>query len=637
MKAMDEHTVAPYGSWRSPITAEMVSRHSLRLQGTAIDGEFTYWIESRPAEGGRCVLVRSRGRGAEEVSSNRFNVRSAVHEYGGGAYAVSSGAVVFSNLADSRLYRIEPGGRTRPITPVGKLRYGDLQIDARRNRVICILEDHSNEGEVKNSLVAIDLESGGLRTLESGEDFYSSPRIGPKGDRLAWISWNHPLMPWEGTKLWSAPLDEKGSPGKAMLVAGGVEESVLQPEWSPEGELYNVSDSSGWWNLYRWDGHSNEALAAMEADFGRPQWTLGESTYAIFPDGRIICSFARGGVWHLAFLGSNGLDIIECPYTEISQVRAGPFGAAFLGGSPKEATSVVHLGEGGFKMLRRSGEEEIDPGYISRPVAFEFLGSEGRPTYAFYYPPKSRDHLAPEEERPPLLVICHSGPTSAASTTLNLLIQFWTSRGFAAVDVNYGGSTGYGREYRERLKGLWGVVDVEDCERAALHLSNEGFADARRLIIRGGSAGGYTALSLLAFRDSFRAGAIYYGISNLVGIASETHKFESHYNEWLVGPQGSDMCKERSPLYHADRIDCPAIFFQGLEDHVVPPNQTIGIYEAMKARGILVSYLSFPREGHGFRDGKNVKRALEAELYFYGRILGIEPSEQLEVVRIENM
>jgi dipeptidyl aminopeptidase/acylaminoacyl peptidase len=513
--------------------------------------------------------------------------------------------------------------------------------------MVCVCEEHTIAGrEAVNTLVSLDLNGREpAQVLVSGNDFYASPRLSSDGSRLAWLTWNHPNMPWDGTELWVGELGADGSLGRTERIAGGVDESIFQPEWSPDGVLYFVSDRTGWWNLHRWrDGRVEPAVETdMEAEFGRPQWVFGMSTYALESAGRIICAYTEQGTWHLASLdtATGQLTPIETPYSTVAQVRATRGRVLFAGGSPTEPTSVVQLdlATGQFEVLRRSSEVAVDPGYLSPPRALEFPTEGDLTAHALFYPPKNRDYAAPPGERPPLLVISHGGPTSAASGTLNLSVQYWTSRGIAVLDVNYGGSTGYGRAYRQRLEGQWGVVDVDDCANGARYLVEQDEVDGDRLITRGGSAGGYTTLCALTFRDVFRAGASYFGVSNLEALAKETHKFESRYLDWLIGPypERADLYRERSPMYFTDRLSCPVIFFQGLEDKVVPPNQAELMVEALRARGLPVAYVPFEGEQHGFRRAENIKRALDAELYFYSRVFGFKLAERVEAVPIDNL
>lgn len=641
--------VAPHGAWKSPITSDLVAAASVRLDRISVDGDRLYWIESRPAEQGRCVLVRCDATGqAADVTPAPYNVRTRVHEYGGGEYLVTGGVVFFANYADQRVYRLEPapGARPEPITPERPLRYADFLLDRGRNRLICIREDHSDPAhEAVNALVSLDAagDAAGGRVLVEGNDFYASPSLSPDGKRLAWLTWRHPNMPWDGTELWVGELDGAGDIQRAEQVAGGEDESVFQPQWSPDGVLHFVSDRTGWWNLYRWQDGRAEPLAPMDAEFGLPQWVFGRSTYAFESAQRIVCTFRRAGAWQLALLdtASRTLTPIETPYIEIDNVRAGRGKAFFLGGSPVETASVVayDLDTRQAAVKRRSTVAAVDAGYLSVPRAVEFPTTGGLTAFGNYYPPANRDYVAPPGEKPPLLVFSHGGPTSNSPTTLRLAIQYWTSRGIAVLDVNYGGSTGYGRAYRQRLTGSWGIVDVDDCANGAMHLAGQGEVDPARLAIRGGSAGGYTTLSALTFRNVFKAGASHYGIADLEGLALDTHKFESRYLDHIVGPypERRDLYVERSPIHFTERLACPIIFFQGLEDVVVLPNQAETMFAAVRAKGLPTAYLPFEGEGHGFRRAENIKRSLDAELYFYGRVFGFELAEPVEPVAIENL
>jgi dipeptidyl aminopeptidase/acylaminoacyl peptidase len=643
---MTKPNVAPYGSWKSPITSDLIVAGTIKVGQVLLDGDDVIWTEMRPAEGGRYVLVRRSADGrTSDLIPPPWNARTRVHEYGGGAAVVADGTVYFSNWEDQRMYRLDPGGQPRPITPEGKLRYADGALDRNRERMICVREDHTaTDREAVNQLVSLDLAGEGeARVLVSGNDFYATPRISPDGTRLAWLTWNHPNMPWDGTELWVGELQADGSLGQVERVAGGISESIFQPEWSPDGVLYFISDWTGWWNLYRWRGGQVEPVVQMEAEFGLPQWVFGRSTYAFASARRIICAYTQHGTWQLASLdtATGALTPIETPYTEIEYVRAGPDRVVFYGGSPTEPESIVQLdlATGRIEVLRRATEVTVGAGYLSEPRAIDFPTENGLMAHALYYPPKNRDHVAPEGERPPLLVISHGGPTGATTSTLSLSIQYWTSRGIAVLDVNYGGSTGYGRAYRERLEGQWGIVDVDDCANGARYLAEREEVDGERLIIRGGSAGGYTTLCALTFRDVFKAGASYYGVSDLEALAKETHKFESRYLDRLVGPypERKDLYEERSPIRFADRISCPVIFFQGLEDQVVPPSQAELMVEPLRAKGLAVAYVPFEGEQHGFRRAENIKRALDAELYFYSRVFGFELAEPVEPVEIDNL
>ena len=647
---MTEPRVAPYGSWKSPITSDLIVAGTVGLGQIALDGPDVYWVEQRPFEGGRNVVVRRTPDGrTADVTPPPFNARTRVHEYGGGAFAVADGVVCFASYDDQRLYRQDPGQAPWPITPAAELRYADGVVDRRRGRMVCVREDHTvPEREAVNALVSLDLDGrDDAQVLASGYDFYSSPRLSPDGSRLAWLAWRHPNMPWDGAELWVGELTADGTIASVTLVAGGAtggnEESIFQPEWSPDGILYFVSDRTGWWNLYRWLDGRVEPLCPMAAEFGRPQWVFGLSTYAFESASRIVCTYAEQGTWRLATLDTATLRLtpLDLPYTEVREVRALP-GRAVLGvGSPTESSSIValDLATGRVEYLRRSSEVAVDAGYLSVPQAVEFPTEHGLTAHALYYAPRNRDYEAPAGELPPLLVKSHGGPTSATSTTLRLEIQYWTSRGIAVLDVNYGGSTGYGRAYRQRLNGQWGIVDVDDCVNGARYLVERGEVDGNRLCISGGSAGGYTTLAALTFRRTFKAGASYYGVSDLEALAKDTHKFESRYLDSMVGPYPArrDLYVARSPISHVDQLACPVVFFQGLEDKVVPPDQAERMVEALRAKGLPVAYVAFEGEQHGFRRAEHIKRSLDGELYFYSKVFGFELAEPIEPLPIENL
>ena len=646
--------IAPYGSWKSPVTTDLIVSGAVGLGQISLDGSDVYWVEMRPSEGGRMVIVRRGPDGiSADVTPGPYSVRTRVHEYGGGAFLVADGTVFFSNFADQRMYRQKPGAEPKAITPEAPLRYADGAFDARRGRVICVREDHSSEGDPVNAIVAVDAEGvAAQQALYNGSDFCAAPRLSPDGNRLAWLSWNHPSMPWEGTTLLLADFDSEGRLGEIQVIAGGPsansgwDESVLQPLWSPEGELYFVSDRNGWWNLYRWRDGEVQPVLEMEAEFARPQWVFDPASYGFLDGGRIACSYVERGVWGIGIIdaGTGVLTRPDLPYSEMGrgELRVSGNRVVFSAGAPDNPMSLMSLdvATGAVEILQQAHELEVDATtYLSAPEPVEFESTDGRTAHAFYYPPRNPDFTAPEGEKPPLLVKSHGGPTAAASTALDLGIQFWTSRGFGVVDVNYGGSTGYGTEYRRRLNGTWGIVDVDDCVNAARFLAARGDADRERLAIDGGSAGGYTTLAALTFHDVFRAGASYYGVSDLEALAKETHKFESRYLDSLVGPypERQDLYVERSPIHHTHLLSCPLLLLQGLEDEIVPPNQAEMMFEAVKSKGLPTAYVPFEGEQHGFRRSENIKRALEAELYFYSRVFGFELADDVEPVKIENL
>ncbi len=637
--------VSPYGSWKSPISVEVVATGEVGLEQVRLDAGDIYWIERRAQEGGRKVIVRrSRDGVVADVTPVRFNARTRVHEYGGGDYAVADGTVVFSNFTDQGLYLQESQSDPKPLTSTPDMRYADGQIDGRRNRLFSVREDHSSPGEAVNTIASINLNGVNAgKVILSGTDFYSSPRLSPDGSQLAWLMWNHPNMPWDGTELWVGKLSDDGSVTEQERVAGGVDESIFQPEWSPSGTLYFVSDRTGWWNLYRWQEYKIEPLCPLDAEFGQPQWVFGTSLYAFASEQRIVCTYTKNGHDYLATLDTKTrkLETVELPFTTISQIRAGDARVVFIGASGTEATSIVSLDlvTKSFEVLRRSRETAVDDGYIAAGQSIEFPTAGGLTAHGYFYPPRNRDYAAPAHEKPPLLVMSHGGPTSSTSSSLKYSIQYWTSRGIAVLDVNYGGSSGYGRAYRQRLNGNWGIVDVDDCVNGARYLAERGEVDGDRLAIRGGSAGGYTTLCALTFRDTFKAGASHYGISDLEALAKDTHKFESRYLDGLIGayPERRDLYVERSPIHFIDRLNCPMILFQGLEDKVVPPNQAEKMVEAVRAKKLAVAYLTFEGEQHGFRRAENIKRVLEAELYFYSKVFGFTLAEPVEPIEIVNL
>jgi dipeptidyl aminopeptidase/acylaminoacyl peptidase len=642
---MSNPTAAPYGSWKSPITADVAISDYVVPGQIRIDTTDIYWLELRPVEGGRYVIVRRTPDGdTSDITPETFSARTKVHEYGGGQYIVQDGVIYFSNFGDQRIYRQTAGEDPLPLTDEAEMRYADGKFDQLRSRIIYVREDHTGPGEAVNTLVGIGLEQGGVgEVLVSGSDFYSSPRLSPDGSKLAWLSWNHPNMPWDGTELWVADIAESGTLEGAQLVAGSTEESIFQPEWSPDGVLHFVSDRNGWWNLYRWSGGEAEPLLEMEAEFGAPQWLFGWKRYDFESAEKIICTYKQMGSSHLARLdtGSKQLELIETPYSTIWEVWVRSGEAVFIAGSPTEPSSVVKLDleSHQIEVLRRGREVTIDAGYFSMPESIEFPTEGGRTAYAIYYPPRNQDFTGPQDEKPPLVVMSHGGPTGSTSTVLDYDIQYLTSRGIAVVDVNYGGSTGYGRKYRERLDSEWGVVDVDDCVNAAKYLADRGIVDGDKLAINGGSAGGYTTLAALTFRDVFSAGASHFGISDLETMTQDTHKFESRYLDRLVGPypERADIYRERSPIHFIDQLTTPIILLQGLEDEIVPPDQSEKMFEAVRAKGIPTAYLPFEGEQHGFRKAENVKRALEAELYFYSKVFGFDLADEIEPVAIANL
>ncbi len=638
--------VSSFGTWKSPITSDLIVSDTIKLEQIALDGTDIYWIERRPSENGRNVIVRISPDGIiADMLPSSYNARSSVHEYGGGCFAVSKGTIYFSNFSDQQVYRVRAGSVPQPITFSEKMRYADFVIDEKRNRIICVCEDHRiSDLEPGNMLVSISLDGrSASQPLVSGNDFYSSPRISPDGTQLAWLTWNHPNMPWDGTELWIGKFGEDGSIIESKCVTGNTKESIFQPEWSPDGILHFVSDKTGWWNLYRWEGGSVIALHEMEAEFGVPQWVFGLSTYAFVSPHIIVCSFIKQGTTYLGYLDTKTgkLDYNGSSYSRIEWLHASTEQAVFVCSSPIQSPMVVKLDLDTLttQALQQSSETTIETDYLSIAKPLEFPTEHDLKACAFFYLPQNRDYIAPPGELPPLLVQSHGGPTGMTYSELDLEIQYWTSRGIAVLDVNYGGSTGYGRSYRQRLEGQWGIVDVDDCVNGAKYLVEQKLVDGNRLAITGGSAGGYTTLCTLTFRDIFRAGASYYGISDLEALVRDGHKFESHYEHSLIGPypERRDLYYARSPIHFVNRLSCPIIFFQGLEDKVVPPNQAELMVTALRTKRLPVAYITFEGEQHGFRQAKNIKRSLDGELYFYSRIFNFPPADELEPVHIENL
>jgi dipeptidyl aminopeptidase/acylaminoacyl peptidase len=636
-------TVAPYGSWSSPITVDLVANEGGVAYGyLSVDGDGLYWLESRPQEQGRQALVfRPHGGSPVDVVPPDFNVRTRVHEYGGGAWFHDGGTVYCSNFDDSRLYRIDaPGAEPRPITaepPAAHAwRYADGRVFADGRLIVCVRESHG-DGEPVNELVVLPTDgSEEPRVIATGRDFYAAPRPSPDGSRLAWLAWDHPHMPFEGTDLCLGDLGADGSCANARRVAGSETESIFQPEWGQDGNLYFVSDRTGWSNLYVERDGEVHALTNEQAEIGYPQWVFDLSRFAFLDDGRIACLVTRAAADSLEVLDGGKLKPVGVPYTYMSSIRSDGQRIVVVGASSTEPSSVFEVDPETqrYEVLRRSSELEIDDASLSTPEAIGFGGAHG-----FYYAPKNLEFTGPEDELPPLIVYVHGGPTAHVPPVLQLSVQFFTSRGIGVVDVNYGGSTGYGREYRDRLRGEWGIVDVEDSAAAARYLAERGDIDPERVEITGGSAGGYTTLLALAVREEFAAGTSQFGVADLVTFHEDTHKFESHYDDYLVGPWPAaiETYRERSPITHADSISRPLLLLQGLDDKVVPPAQAEVIVEALEQRGIPHAYIAFAGEGHGFRKAENQKRALVAHASFLAQVFGFDLADEVEPIEIEHL
>ena len=643
-------TTAPCGSWASPITASLITSREVSLAEPRFSAGSLYWLEGRPLEGGRVVLASRGDDGSvRDVVDGKANVRTRVHEYGGGAYFLHGKSVFFSDYRSQRIYRQDPGTDPRPLTPApssaAEYRYADGCVSPDGRWIFCVREIQAEKQPVVNDIVLLPSDgSSNPRSIISGTDFYSFPRVSPDGSKLLWTSWNHPRMPWDGTELYSARLDDTGSVFDQRLIAGGKDESIFQPEWAPDGSIFFASDRTGWWNLYNQRERRRVAIAPMEAEFGYPQWVFGLSRYAFVDPNRLAAVYTRDGTEHVAVIdpASGALDRMDLGYTSIFWlVSDGADRIALVAASPSRASelALVDVKTGALDVVKRSVELDIDSGYLSSPSHIEFPTTGDGTAFAFFYPPTNKDYESRPEERPPLIVTSHGGPTATAFSALNLSIQFWTSRGFGVVDVNYGGSTGYGRAYRERLEGEWGIVDTDDCVNAALFLAGQGDADRTRMAIRGKSASGFTTLCALVFHDVFAAGASYYGVADLRGLVAESHKFEARYLDGLIGPypEAEELYRERSPLEHAARLSTPVILMQGLEDRVVPPSQAEVLVGVLREKKLPFAYVAFEEEGHGFRKAANIKRALEAELYFYSRVFGFRPADDIEPLVIENL
>ncbi|URR36479.1 S9 family peptidase [Thermosynechococcus sp. HN-54] len=609
-----------YGDWPSILSAADVSTAATSLSELRSTPLGLVWLERRPQEKGRVVLVRQ----GQALLAAPFSARSRVNEYGGGAYWCHGNQIYFVNDADQGIYALgEPSPKL--IYQAANTRFADGCVDSWRDRLLCVEEAHFADGHSQQSIVAIHL-SGKRTVLVQGAGFYAAPRLSPEGNTLVWLQWSAPQMPWDGCELWGAMVSSNGSLGTPYRIAGSSEESVQQPQWQGE-TLYYISDRSGWWNLYRYrDGH-HEPVWQASYDAGVPLWVFGQSTYALVNAETAVLTYSDRGLWRLAVvsLPRGEWQTLAADYTEVhSLVRVSDRTVAFIGSSPHLPPHIVQLHlDTGICAPVQPVSAPLPREWISQPEVIEFPTGDGATAYGFFYPPQNPQVQPPANTRPPLIVKSHGGPTAASGTGLDLRTQFWTSRGFAVLDVNYRGSTGYGRAYRNALRGQWGVVDVADCGAGAEYLVRQGKVDGDRLAIRGSSAGGYTTLCALTFTRVFHVGASYYGIGDLIRLLKETHAFEAHYFDQLIGPypEGADLYRQRSPLYHTDRLTCPVIFFQGLKDVVVPPSQAEQMVAALQAKGIPVDYYTFAEEGHGFRQSSTISTTLEAELKFYQRFL----------------
>lgn len=639
---------AAAGTWPSPISSASIVAGSKRLASPRIESHGVYWLEGRPAEKGRVVLVREDNKGAvHDLTPAPFSVRSKAHEYGGGTYAVAPDQAWFVNAADQCIYSVTRRG-CKPLTRKCGRRYADLLLDASRERLICVCEDHGVAGEPVTTLVAVSLRDGQITTLMEGADFYSSPALSHDDSRLAWQSWSHPDMPWDASSLWLATIDEDGGVADPRKI-GDPRASHFQPSFGPDGRLYFVADYNQWWNIHVYDGDAIHPVTRMQREFALPQWVFGMSTYGFVDPQTIAAISTADGLWalHTIALDTGAVTPVAAfDYTALSHLHAHAGRVITLAGSPDTPTCVVETvlhgaARGTNRVLAHSSTLTIERAWLSVGQPMTFCAKTPQACHGFYYPPVSRDYRLADDERPPVLVKCHGGPTAATTNGLDPRIQYWTSRGIAVLDLNYRGSTGYGRDYRHALRGQWGIADVADCKNAVQELARLGLADPARCLISGGSAGGYTVLCALTFTDAFAAGASHYGIGDLELLARDTHKFESRYLDGVVGPypEEREKYRARSPIHHVEQMRCPVIFFQGLDDKVVPPNQAQTMVAALRENGVTVAYVPFEGEGHGFRNADNIRYSLDAELSFYAHVLDFVPaggSVNLDAVLFES-
>jgi len=645
---MKEKT-SPFGSWESSISAKIAAESGITFEDLRVSKNKLVWLEGRPYEDGRYVTVgRDINGNTNDLIPIGYNVRNAVHEYGGASYAIHDDLLIFVNWDDQRLYKVVDRSKPQAMTncpniPRGE-RYSDLSITPDGKWLFCVNESHIGKGEPENKIVAISLENPNVSyDVVQGRDFYSSPRISSDGTKLCWLEWDHPNMPWDGCELHVADLqcNERASIKREIIVSGGSNESILQPEWAPTGGLYFITDISGWWNLSVWNGDDIKNVLVETKDHGGPAWRFGFSTYSFLSKNRVAMSSSNGLKGEVKIIEkSNDVVSLEVPHTEITYLVGDRDNLYYVGSSPGTLPEIVRIKlDGSIKTIKKSSDIVFNEEFFSRPEQICFQTTENEVAYANYYPPTNPDFIGLENEKPPLLVLSHGGPTSSCTTALNLKqVQYFTSRGFAVVDVNYRGSTGFGKVYRDSLKGNWGVYDMDDCISAAHFLADKGLVDRARLIIKGGSAGGYTTINSLTFRDDFAVGATYYGIADLSVFIGDTHKFESKYLESLIGPysENKNLYYERSAINYTDQLSCPMIIFQGSEDKIVPPSQAEMISNALKKKFIPYSYILFEGEQHGFRKSDNIIKSQEAELYFYGKILGFTPSDKIAQITIEN-
>ena len=636
---------APFGSWASPFKIERLTDRVVFLsEPHGIDG-IRWWIEGRPEESGRQVLVRRETDGTlTRMTPEEFNARSRVHEYGGAAYLVSGDLVVVSDFTTGRLHRIVRPGELVPLTPERQWRYADAIHDAARNRLIAVREDHepdtvASHGEWNNELVAIDLDSGDVAVLATGSDFYAAPRLSPDDSTLAWLEWHHPNMPWDGTELRLATIGADGSLGEPRTIAGSRTDWISQPRWSPEGVLHFAAEPTDWMNLYRYVDGKAVPISNVEAELVAPDWQFGYRTYTFLDGGDILAIARSSGRDNLIRIAPDGSSItIDLPYTEMNGLSLDGDRLVLRAAAPDKPAAVIDIDlQGNVTVLRTANPTIPEREDVSIPEHIEFPTTGDLTAFGNFYPPTNRSFVGPAGELPPLIVTSHGGPTAEAFSGFATGIQLFTSRGYAVLDVDYGGSTGYGKAYRKRLEGQWGVVDVDDCVAGAVHLAEQGLVDGERTAIRGGSASGYTTLAALAFTDEFDAGCTYFGIGDLRAFVKDTHKFESRYLESLLGPwpAAKQVYLDRSPSLHAEQITAPVLVQQGADDRIVPPSEAERIVDALFERRIPHAYLLYPGEDHGFRGHDAIMRSFGAELSFYAQVFGFEPADDIEPLEIQ--
>jgi dipeptidyl aminopeptidase/acylaminoacyl peptidase len=623
------------------VTAASLAEGAIALADLRVAGSRLYWLETRPAEGGRVVVMTLDGGAARQLTPEGFNARTRVHEYGGASYVVAPDGLWFSHFRDQKLYRQVGGAAPEAMTPQG-YRYADA-VPAPGGGLIAVREDHTDPAKVRNAVVRLSGRPGDAGTVLFGDsDFVAYPRVSPDGRRLAWIAWDFPAMPWDATRLHVAELTEAGLSNR-RTIAGGPDISAMEPQWAADGTLTWISDESGFWNLYDDHGGSPRAILPRQAEFAGPLWGLGQANYALMPRGRIVAAAREAGGEALLVIERGGGEVrrVSLPFLALGAIHRlddARIVAIVHSATETSAVAIIDLETGFHEIVRRPSSAGLPAAAIARAEAISFPSAGGRTAHALYYPPTNPDFTAAAGERPPLIVQAHGGPTGGASGAFSLANQYWTSRGFALVDVDYGGSAGYGRAYRQLLQGAWGVVDVEDVIAAARHLADSGRVDPKRIAIHGGSAGGFTVLAALSQSDVFAAGGDFFGVADLEALARDTHKFESRYLDGLIGPwpEAKAVYDARSPINYLERFTAPLLILQGAEDPIVPPNQAYMIRDALKARGVPVAYIEFAGEGHGFRRAENIIRAKEAELYFYGKVFGFSPADEIAPVEIEN-